>query len=397
MPALIASFGLSWQTAHSQNCVPPPSGLVAWWQAESNTVDYVNGNVGILENGAGFAAGKVGQAFSFSGANQFVQIPDSPSIRPPSNFTLECWFNSSNNFGQMIGKPLGGGSADSFAIWLQNGNLNGVAFGNLSAGAGVSYGFTAIPGIWYHAAYTYDYGKLTQKLYLNGTLVASGSATSIIAYDSNPLLIGADNDSGNTVLPFTGEIDEVSIYGRALSSDEIAAIYNAGSAGKCFGTGGFPPAIFTQPQNQFAYLGGTASFSVSAVGSAPLTYQWQKDNTPLTGATNSVLNLTNVQYASAGNYVVIVSNNSGSITSSPPASLSVTLANISISLYPGVKIDGLLGQTYGIQSTTNLNAANSWVGRTNLTLMFTPVIWSDYQNQPSQTFYRVVPGPISIP
>ena len=54
-----------------------------------------------------------------------------------------------------------------------------------------------------------------------------------IAYDAHPVLIGCDNDYGSTVLPFTGKLDEVSIYNRALSASEIAAIYNAGAAGKC--------------------------------------------------------------------------------------------------------------------------------------------------------------------
>ena len=61
-------------------------------------------------------------------------------------------------------------------------------------------------------------------------------------------------------------------------------------------------------------------------------------------------------------------------------------------------IDGVAGQTYGVQSTLDLSNTNSWVGRTNLTLTNATQLWYDSQpaTQP-QTYYRVVPGPISIP
>jgi hypothetical protein len=73
-------------------------------------------------------------------------------------------------------------------------------------------------------------------------------------------------------------------------------------------------------------------------------------------------------------------------------------ASVSIALYAGVTIDGAIGLTYGIQSTLDLSNTNSWVGRTNITLTTPTYLWYDSQpaTQP-QTYYRVLPGPISIP
>jgi len=76
------------------------------------------------------------------------------------------------------------------------------------------------------------------------------------------------------------------------------------------------PTITMQPTNQTVFLGSTATFSVSAVGTAPLFYQWQKDGNPIAGATNATYNLTNVLSSQAGIYRVNVSNYVNSVSSS---------------------------------------------------------------------------------
>jgi hypothetical protein len=234
LPALIASLGVYWQTAYSQNCDPPPPGLVAWWPGDGNTTDIVGGNNGFLENGATYTSGQVGQGFCFNGNNQFVQIADSSSLEPVS-LTIECWINSSNyNYGAIVCKPVGGGSADSYALWLQPPYINGKICNANVEGPVVQQGFIPVSGFFYHVAYTFDDNSQIQALYVNALLVASNSVGGVhIGYDISPILIGADNDYGQIVLPFTGAIDEVTVYNRALSATEIAAIYNAGIAGKC--------------------------------------------------------------------------------------------------------------------------------------------------------------------
>ena len=62
-----------------------------------------------------------------------------------------------------------------------------------------------------------------------------------------------------------------------------------------------PPTIITQPTNQTVYVGGTASFSVTASGTLPLSYQWNFNQTNIANATNATLVLTNVQLNQAGN------------------------------------------------------------------------------------------------
>jgi sugar lactone lactonase YvrE len=76
------------------------------------------------------------------------------------------------------------------------------------------------------------------------------------------------------------------------------------------------PSILTQPQNQTANQGQNASFSVTATGSAPLSYQWLFYGTNLIGATATSYTVSNAQPANAGPYSVVVSNSLGMISSS---------------------------------------------------------------------------------
>ena len=71
-----------------------------------------------------------------------------------------------------------------------------------------------------------------------------------------------------------------------------------------------------QPANQAVTIGGAASFSVTASGTPPLSYQWNFNTTNIMGATNATLILTNVQMSQAGHYAVAVTNLYGSVTSS---------------------------------------------------------------------------------
>lgn len=83
-----------------------------------------------------------------------------------------------------------------------------------------------------------------------------------------------------------------------------------------------PPAITLQPVSQSAPVGGTLTFSVTATGTTPLSYQWRKDGMGLTGATSATITISSVQARDTGSYDVVVGNPAGSVTSAA-AQLSV--------------------------------------------------------------------------
>jgi uncharacterized repeat protein (TIGR01451 family) len=212
----------------------PYPGPVTWWRAEGNALDAADSNHGTLVNGTTFAAGEVGQAFSLDGNNDYISIPDSPSLRPV-NLTVEGWFNfgNPNSLGAMVGKPLGSGFFNSFALLHELGDIHALVADN-SGFTPLVFSLNPTPGLWYHIAYTFDDVLDTHRLYINGVQVASGAVTRTIGYDSHSVLIGADSDFNNPPgLFFNGLIDELAIYNRALSPAEVQGIYNNGSLGRC--------------------------------------------------------------------------------------------------------------------------------------------------------------------
>ena len=85
------------------------------------------------------------------------------------------------------------------------------------------------------------------------------------------------------------------------------------------------PAITTQPADQTVTAGGSASFTVAASGTAPLSYQWKKDNVDIGGATAATYTITSTVTGDAGGYTVYVSNSAGNATSNA-ATLTVNAA-----------------------------------------------------------------------
>jgi hypothetical protein len=322
------------------SCTAAPSGLVSWWSAEGNANDIIGGNSGTL-NGAGFTNGEVGQAFTFNGTS-YVSVPDSSSLDGFTNrITIEAWVKV-NSF---AGPGWDGILTKGNSSWQlrRYGSSSTAAFSTAGLSNSDLGGQKNInDGLWHHIAGVYD--GTYKFLYVDGKLDASVPATGTIAQNNYPVYIGGNAQTqGN--LPgyfWNGLIDEVSIYNRALSSNEIAAIYNAGSYGKCVPQ--VPPFVITQPANQTVTVGQTAAFSVAAGGTSPLFYQWSVNGTNIVNGTNATLTLNNVQTSQAGNYSVAIANVIGS-TNSANAALTVNLPTAIIQV---VSTNALAGATVDV-------------------------------------------------
>ena len=92
----------------------------------------------------------------------------------------------------------------------------------------------------YHIAYSFDNATKVQALYINGALVDMTVVNKTIDYDGHSLLIGADDDNGTPASFFQGDIDELTLYDRALSGTEIESIHRADGGGKCPTPGAYP-------------------------------------------------------------------------------------------------------------------------------------------------------------
>jgi hypothetical protein len=213
------------------DCIVAPPNMISWWQGENNTIDIISGNNGSWIGNPNYAPGEVNTAFKFDGAS-YVTVGNPASLNiTGTQVTIDGWINPSVTTDNVVyfGKTAYG--QNDYVLIFQFNELTGM----IKTGSGeFIVGSTFVPPLnqWTHIALTYD--GSTAKLYANGVMISSGPWSGSISGDPVEFAIGgrALDPFGRHFL-FTGLIDEVEAFNRALTGAEIAAIFAAGSAGKC--------------------------------------------------------------------------------------------------------------------------------------------------------------------
>jgi len=188
-----------------------------------------------------------------------------------------------------------GGGGEQFVLDTGNGSTGTLRFlVRNAAGTPFAANSTLLldDSKWHHAVGVCDEAGGHLYLYVDGSLVATGTITanSGLLSSSVPVSIGARQSANATPAnydyQFIGQINDVAIYNQALNATQVQNHYFAAGVG---------PAI-TQllPSNQeTTNQGATASFTVTATGTSPLFYQWQDPNSQvIAGATNATLSLS---------------------------------------------------------------------------------------------------------
>ena len=155
------------------------------------------------------------------------------------------------------------------------------------------------------------------------------------------------------------------------------------------------PTITVPPTNQTVGLGSTVTNVVTAVGQSPLSYRWQLNGTGLAnggrigGVTNSPLIISNAQTSDDGGYTVIVTNVVGSVTSSPPAVLTVLTVPLFNGITAGTNGDFILtgvggtnSGSYTVLTSTNLATPSA---------LWTPVATYQFGSQGQFVFTNLAP------
>lgn len=250
---------------------PAPIGLAEWWTADGDARGVRNRTNGTMQNGANYAVGKIGQAFNLDGANDYVAVPHNSVQDVRQALTIESWIMKKGDCTGIgaagncvvLAKQIASGNADAnlrygLLIGDSGGANQGKAMFSLNTGAwsDVVFSNTIIGNdVWYHVAATYD--GASAKIYVNGVLEASAAKTGeILPSTSGTLEIGRQSGVGEEY--FNGLIDEPALYDRALTSGEIASIFNAGSSGKS------KPTAVAVPSNQLLWLAGDGNSSDSS-------------------------------------------------------------------------------------------------------------------------------------
>ena len=307
-----------------QHCVETPAGLVAWWPADGNGLEFTGNHDGEVWSGVTFPGGVAGQAFGFDGASGYVAVPDAPALSPhvgaTGELTVEAWVYLSQlpqrdpYLNEDLRTVLAKGDSGRWEYLLRITTAGVVRFDVVIPSGATPYG-SAVGGQvtlnrWHHLVGTLKKGQHI-RLYQDGELMAESTTFSGDTADGgSPLYIGRRAEGGF----FDGRVDEAAIYSRALSSDEIGALYAGGSVGKCYG-GGPKPVFVAEPQDLSGYLLNSVTLEGMALGTPRPEYQWYHGDKLLDNATNSALSLANLKQADDGPYVLVASNRFGATQS----------------------------------------------------------------------------------
>jgi hypothetical protein len=251
---------------------PPPTPVAAYAFDEGTGMTAADssgsGNAATLNGATWTASGKYGAAASF-GATSIVTAADAPSLDPTAGLTLEAWVKPTSFAASqtIVAKERPGGGFP-WGVELDNGIPSAYVTTGSNA---VATAPSALPlGSWSFVAATYD--GTTLAVSVNGSVVASTAVSGALATSNGTLSIGADAAWGEH---FAGSIDNVRVYGTALSSSQLGTDMSTAIGGSAPPP---PPADTTPPSPP----GGFATSNVSQTG---LTLAWtaSTDNVGVTG------------------------------------------------------------------------------------------------------------------
>jgi hypothetical protein len=245
--AVLVSFPLFGAVQQAEAaCIPPPAGIVAWWPGDGNSKDIVAAKNGTA-TAVTFPTSKVGRGFGFTGGYGIVQgvkIGKTPLLNLKSAMTIEAWIKpgASSIQGPILEyvqtNPAFSGTPFGVHFWQgSDGYSSDMLYINVRSTDGAYHQANVhalTPGVWQHVAMTYDKCSGDAYLYVNGTQYGPYYLGIFDMMTDDALYIGyRPNTPGDSWYSWNGGIDEISMYGRALSAEEIAAIYMAGASGKC--------------------------------------------------------------------------------------------------------------------------------------------------------------------
>jgi hypothetical protein len=363
-------------------------GLVGWWKFDETEGNIAydssgNGNDGNLTNGPTWVEGKIGGALNFDGVDDYVNFGVRSVFNLESEITVSLWIKASDyKYAQVISKStLSGGFTWAFK-WRVSTERFYFRMYDPSGQYETFLRYNQNPALNEWSNILFSYGNSNSNLYLNSNLEAEGDFTATLTNQTNPLLVGG---AGSEM--FLGLIDDVRIYDRALSADEVKALYELGEEPEqasgsdtttvVNGTVAdgsittnqlseqilkyLKPEITQQPTAGTIFADTNGTISVSAEGKY-LTYQWKKNGVNLSGETNATLTITDANATQHdGNYSVVVSNDFGSVES---GDLEIFIASWVPSLSENLEI--WLDATDESMIVQSSNLVSLWKDKSNI-------------------------------
>ena len=230
-----------------QDIFKKDTGLVAQYSFDSNSEkdDSNNDHDGLAKGGLGYTKGISGQAASFDGGDDYIELPSAEAIlgTNPDEWTYSSWFNvsefstttsGSGAYGTILSDYYSTGGDSLYGVRLSvnsngDGSTGKVQASVRSAGCSgcvINSGVSVSAGEWTYVAVVVSKIKGTLEVFVNGISQGDAALDPDIDYiEDVPMSIGRDFYLGKSWGLFNGSIDEVRIYNRALSGSEVLDLY----------------------------------------------------------------------------------------------------------------------------------------------------------------------------
>lgn len=231
--------------------------------------------------------GQFGSAAYLNGLNNFIKVGDAPTLKySGGNMSWSLWFNpdpAETSGGFLISKPWNGSGEYNYQVYFTPNKM--IRFCTIFSTLSPTVQFcitttqTARAGSWTHAVITTSQGGAT-KIFLNGSLAVSGTnpvtnwtpghGDANVSLSIGTLYPYSFNWSGDSGLTFNGLIDEMAVFNRTLSADEISDMYKRGAERLKFQTRSCSDATCSVSPN-FVGPDGTANTFYTELSNATLS------------------------------------------------------------------------------------------------------------------------------
>jgi hypothetical protein len=309
-------FGLSATAADYPSAVLADGPIAYWRFNDTPPVATNSGTLGVAANGTYTNGASVGaeaprppQFAGFEADNTALQLDGVDDfvasamglINNLTNVTISGWLRRG---GQQQGRTGIWGQNDVIEFGYIDNNTVQAWVDNFQTPVNVSMPFP--DGEWDHLALVVDGDHLQMAVYTNAQLAGTAPLPNgNYSVNTNQFVIGGD--AFGQGVTFNGQIDEVALFNKALSAQQIANHY--------FSAVPSAPIITQQPQGTNLFEGGIIRLSVGVIGSPTLRYQWLYFGGSLINQTNATLVITNAAVADGGSYSVRIENDFGSVES----------------------------------------------------------------------------------
>jgi hypothetical protein len=313
----------------------PTNGLVGYWPFNSNANDESgNGNNGTV-NGATLTTDRFGvanKAYSFDGVNDFIEILNSASLNSATqSISISIWFNinnwySVNNSGYfpIMSKSNLSASYGNYrnGLTISSSGIKGF-YGTLNSDITGEDTLNFQLNNWNQIVYTINDANNSGSVYLNGILLIQGltSYTGWSTTNTLPLIFGMDKPG--IVDYANGKLDDIGIWNRALTPQEISDLYNANVCAN---------DLIISPSINSIQTGNTANFTATT-SDANSTFTWQSDFGQgfqtlndfgnYFGTNTNVLSISNVQLANHNQPIRAISSNTNCTDTSNVATIQI--------------------------------------------------------------------------